>query len=72
MPLNWRLGPAEIKALLEDGAPSVVIHDEEFGHCRLTYDLREVPQGRYTFLMEISQDGEQWQPCMEGQYRRKG
>ena len=32
MPLNWRLGPAEIRALIEDGTPSVVIHDEEFGH----------------------------------------
>ena len=32
MPLNWRLSPAEIKALVEDGAPAVVIHDEEFGH----------------------------------------
>ena len=32
MPLNWRLSPAEIKALIEDGTPAVVIYDDEFGH----------------------------------------
>ncbi len=30
MPLNWRLSPREIADILEDGAPSVVIYDEEF------------------------------------------
>ena len=30
MPLNWRLSPREIAAILEDGAPKLVIYDEEF------------------------------------------
>jgi len=30
MPLNWRLSPREIKAIFDDGTPSVVIYDEEF------------------------------------------
>ena len=32
MPLNWRLSPREIAALLDHGEPSVVIHDDEFSH----------------------------------------
>jgi len=30
MPLNWRLSAREIAAILADGAPSLVIYDEEF------------------------------------------
>lgn len=30
MPLNWRLSRREIEAILDDGAPSLVIFDEEF------------------------------------------
>ncbi|MDJ0709132.1 MAG: AMP-binding protein [Woeseiaceae bacterium] len=30
MPLNWRLSPREIAAILEDGAPRLVIYDAEF------------------------------------------
>ena len=30
MPLNWRLSPREIAAILDDGAPKLVIYDEEF------------------------------------------
>ncbi len=30
MPLNWRLSPREIAAILDDGAPSLIICDEEF------------------------------------------
>ncbi len=32
MPLNWRLSPAEIAALLDHSEPALVIYDEEFAH----------------------------------------
>ncbi|MEJ2604864.1 MAG: AMP-binding protein [Gammaproteobacteria bacterium] len=32
MPLNWRLSPPEIGAILSHGEPSVVICDEEYAH----------------------------------------
>ncbi len=30
MPLNWRLSPREIAAILEDGEPSLIVCDDEF------------------------------------------
>lgn len=40
------------------------------GHARYTYTFEE--EGRYSFMMENSQDGERWAPMMEGKYSRKG
>lgn len=39
------------------------------GRHRYTYTFEG--EGRYTFLIENSQDGKQWAPFMEGKYRRK-
>lgn len=36
---------------------------------RAVFDFRE--KNAYRFRMEVSQDGEQWNPFMEGTYRRK-
>ncbi len=41
---------------------------EPQGHSRAVFDLRQ--EGSYTFHMDVSQDGRQWQTFMEGNYRR--
>ncbi len=38
------------------------------GHSRASFDLGT--PGRYAFAMQISGDGQTWQPGMEGRYRR--
>lgn len=38
------------------------------GFTRCSFDCSE--PGAYVFLMEVSQDGEQWMPAMEGTYAR--
>ncbi len=40
------------------------------GLSRSTFDLAQVAKGRYSFLMEVSPDGKQWFPFMQGDYRR--
>lgn len=40
------------------------------GLSRSTFDLSQVAKGRYSFLMEVSPDGKQWFPFMQGDYRR--
>ena len=64
------LAPSEFRGKLENGVMTLTCHDEQFGHCRLTYDLTAVEEKRYGFAMDMSQDGVQWQPAMEGSYRR--
>lgn len=39
------------------------------GHFRASFDLREADT--YIFRMEVSGDGRQWSPFMEGTYRRQ-
>lgn len=39
----------------------------EFGAYRASYDLSK--PGRHTFRMETSQDGQTWQPSMDGAYK---
>ena len=36
------------------------------GHNRCTFDVKE--PGRYAFVMEVSQDGENWMTAMTGDY----
>lgn len=38
------------------------------GHSRATFDLGT--PGRYQFRLEVSEDGKQWMPFMEGKYGR--
>jgi len=40
-----------------------------FGYGRYTYQF--INKGEYTFKMESSQDGENWNPLMESTFRRK-
>jgi hypothetical protein len=40
------------------------------GQSRAFFDLGKT--GQYAFRMEISEDGEAWQPAMEGEYRKSG
>jgi Protein of unknown function (DUF1579) len=39
------------------------------GQSRASFDLSK--PGQYSFLMTISGDGQNWQPAMEGQYRKR-
>jgi len=39
------------------------------GHARYTYTLEG--EGRYSFRIENSQDGERWTPMMDGRYTRQ-
>lgn len=51
------------------GEVLTVTNQSPQGHSRATFDFG--PKGRYKFLMEVSQDGKQWFPFMEGQYALK-
>ncbi len=43
--------------------------ENAMGHHRCRYELGE---GRYSFRMEVSPDGEQWMTFLEGEYERAG
>lgn len=52
-----------------DGDRLVLVSDmPQGGYCRSIFDIGT--PGRYSFLMEVSPDGEQWAPAMEGAYER--
>ncbi len=52
-----------------DGDRLVLVSDmPQGGYCRSVFDIGT--PGRYSFLMEVSPDGEQWAPAMEGAYER--
>jgi hypothetical protein len=51
-----------------DGDVLTLTHKSPMGTNRAEFDV-SVP-GAYTFKMEVSQDGQNWQPFMEGKYRR--
>lgn len=40
------------------------------GAQRSVFRCADLAQGRYSFLMEVSPDGEHWNACMEGDYVR--
>lgn len=49
-----------------DGEVLTVAAKDPQGHSRAVFDFGK--KGHYTFRMEVSQDGQQWFPFMEGQY----
>ena len=53
-----------------DGDRLVLECAQGAGASRATFDLARAAKGRYSFLMEVSPDGAQWFPFMEGNYRR--
>jgi len=65
------LPPAMFRGTFEGDVLTLKMHDEQSGHCRMVYDLREIDTGRYAFRMDLSPDGEEWKPCLEGTYRRE-
>ena len=46
----------------------MLCHDAQ-GHSRTTWEFPD--PDHYRFLMEMSQDGQQWMTLMEGNYTRK-
>lgn len=49
----------------------LALHNKNpMGLSRCTLDLEKAAAGRYSFKMEVSQDGKQWAPFMEGNYVR--
>lgn len=63
-------GASVLRGKWEGDVLTMTNHDPKFGHCKLIYRMGELEQGRYSFRMEMSQDGEEWNVCMEGDYRR--
>jgi uncharacterized protein DUF1579 len=53
-----------------EGKVLTVANQNEMGHSRAMFDLRE--PGVYAFKMDMSQDGKTWATLMEGKYRKKG
>ncbi len=53
-----------------DGDVLTLISQDPQGWIRAVWDFGE--QGRYSYLMEASPDGEEWEPLMEGEYLREG
>lgn len=51
-----------------DGDVLTLTSEDRQGWIRAVWDFGE--SGRYSYLMEVSPDGESWQPLMEGEYRR--
>lgn len=49
-----------------DGDVLTVTSKNPQGHSRAIFDFSK--KGHYTFRMDVSQDGQQWFPFMEGQY----
>ena len=59
---------SEFKGTFE-GNVLTLVQQHAHGVNRAVFDLFE--EGKYKFRMEVSQDGKQWQPFMEGTYRRE-
>ncbi len=51
-----------------EGSILSMVHKGQMGQSRAIFDLSQ--PGKYTFKMDMSQDGTQWQPMMEGSYRK--
>ena len=62
-------GPASHFRGSFDGDRLVLVSDmPQGGFCRSVFDIGT--PGSYSFLMEVSPDGEHWAPAMEGTYER--
>lgn len=51
------------------GNKLIYAHKTSMGHSRYTYEFKG--EGRYSFMIENSQDGQTWTPFMEAHYTRK-
>jgi len=50
-----------------DGVKAVFVSKSPMGQTRASFDFSN--PGGYTFKMEMSQDGANWSPMMDGEYR---
>jgi hypothetical protein len=62
------MAPSELRGNFESGVLVLTNADSQM-HSRATWDLSK--PGRYAFRMEVSQDGNQWYPFLEGNYTRQ-
>jgi hypothetical protein len=62
------LPPSEYKGSLNDNILTLTSANPQ-GQSRATFNLQQ--EGKYKFLMEVSPDGHQWFPMMEGIYSRE-
>jgi hypothetical protein len=60
--------PGEFRGQFKDGVLTLTNDDNQM-HSRATFDVSR--PGKYLFRMEVSQDGSQWYPFMEGSYTRQ-
>lgn len=51
-----------------DGKKGAFISDSPMGKTRATFDFTRA--NRYSFKMEMSQDGKSWTPMMDGEYEK--
>jgi hypothetical protein len=59
--------PGEFRGAFVDGVLTLGASREQ-GHARAVFDFRAA--GKYRYLMEVSSDGRQWHPYMEGTYTK--
>ena len=71
--LHWfdsiGMPPSEFRGVLEDDALTLVTAGPQ-GMVRAVWELRD--RDRYTYRMQVSPDGTNWFPFMEGTYTREG
>ncbi len=60
--------PTEFKGNFLDNKLTLINKNPQ-GESKAIFDFGD---GRYSFKMEVSQDGKRWFPFMEGNYRREG
>ena len=61
--------PTEFKGNFMDNILTLTNQNPQ-GQSEAIFDFRQ--EGKYSFRMEVSQDGKQWVPFMEGNYRKEG
>jgi len=70
--LHWfdsmGMAPNLFRGSFENEVLSLTCREAE-GHSRGIFDFRE--PGHYSFQMEVSPDGKQWFPSLEGRYARR-
>lgn len=60
--------PTDFRGNFENGVMTLM-NKSQMGHSRAIFDVRK--ENEYRFTMEVSQDGNQWFPFMDGQYSRE-
>jgi hypothetical protein len=66
---SFGLPPSEYLGTLADGILRLTARTQQ-GSARVVFDFSHL--GHYHYRLEVSPDGQQWFPSMEGEYARQG